>query len=144
MITHALGACADHHAVVGGAWRSGLGAVRASLWGASPLEETPQLGFTRTHGKNTKGYGYQDKDVTSNGIFKLGFADGVATKGKAGVQGKNNASKSQTSLPTGVFGKLTGNTTPTIQMVTSDGFCATATMNIIKKDVASRYFAQLK
>jgi hypothetical protein len=39
---------------------------------------------------------------------------------------------------------LTGNATPTIQMVTSDGFCSTATMNTVKKDDGMRYSAQLK
>jgi hypothetical protein len=94
--------------------------------------------------KGTKGYGYKDKDNASDGIAKIGFGSGDATKGKADAQGKNNQAKGQTALPVGVVVKLTGSLTPTIQMVTSDGFCSTATMNTVKKDEATRYSAQLK
>ena len=47
-------------------------------------------------------------------------------------------------LPIDVVDGLTGSTAPTIQIVTSDGFCATATMNDVKKDEPTRYSAQLK
>jgi hypothetical protein len=94
--------------------------------------------------KGTKGYGYKDKDNASDGISKIGYKSGDAGKGKADAKGKNNSAKSQTSLPTGVVTKLAGNTAPTIQMRTSDGFCATATMNTVKKDDGTRYSAQLK
>jgi hypothetical protein len=94
--------------------------------------------------KGTKGYGYKDKDNSSDGIAKIGMKAGDPTKGKTDAQGKNNSAKSQTSLPVGVVAKLTGSLAPTIQMVTSDGFCSTATMNTVKKDEATRYSAQLK
>jgi hypothetical protein len=94
--------------------------------------------------KGTKGYGYKDKESSSDGISKLGYGSGEAAKGKADAKGKNNASKSQTALPTGVVASLAGNTAPTIQMLTSDGLCVGATMTEVKKDDGLRYKAQKK
>jgi hypothetical protein len=94
--------------------------------------------------KGTKGYAYQDKEKASDGIAKIGYKSGDAGKGQAKAVGKDKSDKGQTALPTGVVAMLTGNTAPTIQLVTSDGFCTTATMNTIKKDDGARYSAQLK
>lgn len=94
--------------------------------------------------KGTKGYGYKDKDNFADGISKLSFKTGAAGGGKADAKGKNNAAKSQNSLPVGVVTKLNGNIAPRIQMLTSNNFCVSATMTDVKKDDATRYSAQLK
>jgi len=94
--------------------------------------------------KGIKGYGYQDKDNSTDGISKIGYKSGDAGKGKANAKGKNNVAKGQTALPIGVVSQLTGNTTPTIQMITSDGLCIGATMSEVKKDDGLQYKAQLK
>ena len=87
---------------------------------------------------------YADKNGSSRGISTIGYKAGDPGKGQASAQGKNNSAKGQLLLPTGVVGQLTGNTTPTIQMLTSDGLCVTATMDRIKKDDGVRYLAELK
>ena len=58
--------------------------------------------------KNTgkQGVQYQDKLGTEDGIVKLQFVGGAATKGKAAAQGKNNAPKGINSLPTGLAAAL--------------------------------------
>lgn len=94
--------------------------------------------------KGTKGWGFGDKAQTSDGIAKIGFGGGDVGKGTASVQGKNNAAKGLTALPTGVLGTLGGNTQPTIQLVTSDGFCVGATMTEVKTDDGLQYKAQKK
>ena len=91
-----------------------------------------------------KGWGYKDKAASAHGIFKLQYKSGDAGKGKATAQGKNNPKKGQTSLPAGVVATLTGNAAPTIQMLTSHGFCVGATMTEIKKDDGLQYKAQKK
>ncbi|MEO6029996.1 MAG: hypothetical protein ABIR79_24280, partial [Candidatus Binatia bacterium] len=67
------------------------------------------------------------------------FAGGAATKGKASAQGKNDAAKGLNSLPPGLVAALTGNTSPTIQLVTSDGLCVGATMSKVGKDDGKQY-----
>lgn len=91
-----------------------------------------------------QGLAYKDKLASAAGVAKIGFVGGAAGKGKASAQGKNNKAKGLTSLPTGLSTALTGNTSPTIELVTSDGFCVGATMNKVVKDVAGQYKAQKK
>ncbi len=94
--------------------------------------------------KSTKGYAYKDKTTASDGISKIGYGAGDAGKGKADAAGANNASKGQTALSTGVVAALSGNTNPTIQMVTSDGLCIGATMTEATKDDGVQYKARKK
>ena len=58
--------------------------------------------------KGTKGYGYQDKAASADGITKLSYGAGAATKGQASAAGANNTAKGLSSLPTGVAAALTG------------------------------------
>ena len=92
----------------------------------------------------TKGYGYKDKDAASDGIIKIAYVSGEAEKGKADVAGANNAAKNQTALPTGVVAALSGNLHPTMQLVTSDGFCLGATMTEATTDDGIQYKARKK
>ena len=91
-----------------------------------------------------KGLAYQDKMASAAGVTKIGFVGGAAGKGKASAQGKNNAANGLTSLPKHLSAMLTGNTSPTIELVTSDRFCVRATMNKVVKDAALQYKAQKK
>ena len=91
-----------------------------------------------------QGLAYKDKTASADGVIKIGFVGAAAGKGKASAQGKNNKSQGLTSLPTGISAALTGNTSPTIELVTSDGFCVGATMNRVVKDEALQYKAQKK
>jgi hypothetical protein len=92
----------------------------------------------------TKGWLYKDKLASTDGISKILFKAGDPGKGKGSVSGKNNPKKGQTALPIGVVGALTQNATPTIQLVTSDGFCVSATITEVKKDDGLQYQAQKK
>ncbi len=94
--------------------------------------------------KGTKGWGYGDKVQIADGIAKMSFGSGDVGKGNASAQGKNNSGKGLTALPTGVFAALTGDTNPTIQLVTSDGFCVSATMTDVTKDEGGQFKAQKK
>jgi hypothetical protein len=91
-----------------------------------------------------KGLAYQDKMASAAGVTKIGFVSGAAGKGKASAQGKNNKAKGLTSLPTDLSAALSGNTSPTIELVTSDGSCVGAKMNRVVKDEALQYKAQKK
>jgi hypothetical protein len=91
-----------------------------------------------------QGFAYQDKAASADGIVKMSFAGGAATKGKASAQGRNDDAKGLTSLPTGLVDALTGNTAPTIQLVTTGGLCVGATMNKVGKDDGEQYKAQKK
>ena len=91
-----------------------------------------------------EGYAYSDKTASASGIAKMKFAGGDPNKGQAAAQGKNDAGKGLSSLPTGLVGALTGNTAPTIELVTNDGLCVGATMNKVTKDEGGQYKAQRK
>ena len=92
--------------------------------------------------KGNKGYGYKDKEASAAGVSKIEYLSGNPGKGSAKTKGKNDAKKGLTSLPTGVAAALSGNMSPTIQMLTSDGFCVSATLNEIKEDDPFRFRAQ--
>ena len=67
----------------------------------------------------------------------------LESKGRADAKGKNNSAKAQMSLPTNVVPALSGNVTPTIQLLTSDGFCVSVTVAVTKDD-GLQYKAQKK
>jgi cysteine-rich repeat protein/YVTN family beta-propeller protein len=94
--------------------------------------------------KGTTGYGYKDKLAFADGITKISFGSGPADKGKADGAGANNAAKGQLALPTGFVAGLAGNSSPTIQLVTNDGFCIGATMAEVTKDTGVEYKARKK
>jgi hypothetical protein len=86
-----------------------------------------------------RGYGYKDPLASSDGIAKIGFVGGDPGKGGAKAQGQNNPKKGQHALPSGVAAALSGNTMPTIELVTDNGLCLGAKMNKVKKDAAGQY-----
>ena len=90
-----------------------------------------------------QGLTYQDKLASAAGVAKLGFVGGLASKGKASAQGKNDESKGLTSLPS-LSAALMGQKSPTIELVTSHGLCVGATMNRVVKDENKQYKAQKK
>ena len=84
--------------------------------------------------KGTNGLAYKDKVAAADGITAVTFKSGPSGKGQASAAGANNAAKGQTALPTSVVTELTGTTTPTIQLQTSDGLCIGATMTTTKDE----------
>ena len=94
--------------------------------------------------KGTSGFGYKDTLASADGITAASFKGGPSGKGQASASGANNGAKGQTALPTGVVAAITGNTTATVQLSTSDGFCIGATMTEATKDEGGQYKAQKK
>jgi streptogramin lyase len=91
-----------------------------------------------------EGWAYGDKGLRESGVAKVLYIGNAADKGKILGQAANNAAKGSQDLPTGLVAALTGNVSPTIQIVTTEGFCATATMNGVKKDDGTQYSAGKK
>ncbi len=81
-----------------------------------------------------KGYVYKDKDAVSDGALLLKIKGGDQDKSLALVKGKNNQSKGQTALPTGIALGLAGGASATVQIVSTDaGECLSMTLTEIKK-----------
>jgi hypothetical protein len=92
-------------------------------------------------GDPVKGWKYKSK---TKALGKASQKGGEAGKGKADAKGKNNSKKGIVDLPKGVSAAISGNVAPTAQIITSDGYCAGATMNTVKKDDGVQYTAQFK
>lgn len=84
------------------------------------------------------GYKYQDKDQFSDGVFKMQFQGGVAGTGKIKVQGKNDSF----ALPTGLPAILAGDTSATVQLITSDAQCFGMALPTVKKNDSTLFQAQ--
>jgi cysteine-rich repeat protein len=90
--------------------------------------------------RGTTGYAYKDKATAADGIAKFGYGAGDVGKSFAHAAAANNAAKGQ---QTGIAAALSGNTHPTIQLVTSNGLCLGATMtNVVYDNGHSRYRAR--
>jgi hypothetical protein len=90
-----------------------------------------------------KGYKYNDKDVTSDGIQRMQLKGGDVGKSKLSVKGGNKVGKGQRSLPTGVVAQLTGSTSVTVQLFGSDmPKCFSATLMDIQKDDGGQFKAR--
>jgi hypothetical protein len=87
---------------------------------------------------------YLDKNRQADGVMKMLFSGGGLGGGKAFLKAKNLAKKGITSMPTGVAAKLAGQVAPTIQLVTDDGLCLSATITEVQKDDGAQYNAQKK
>jgi hypothetical protein len=81
---------------------------------------------------STKGYKYGDKLAAADGITKLQGTGGDAGKGKVQAKGQNKASNGQTALPTGIAAALQSSAQATVQIVTSDAACFSATVSDVK------------
>jgi hypothetical protein len=117
-----------------------------ALVGEAIVDRAAQTCGTKPCWKLTgkQGFQYQNKSANPDGVVKIKFGGNKANKGQTALQGKNDALKGLTQLPTGLFAGLHGSVAPTIQMVTTDGFCVGATMNKVGKDDAGQYKAQRK
>jgi hypothetical protein len=90
-----------------------------------------------------KGYKYQDKGVSSDGLLLMKLKARAAGASKAIVKGKNTDSAPAT-LPTGVAAALSGSTGATVQLIGSDApECISTTLSTIVKDDGSHFKAKL-
>jgi hypothetical protein len=80
-----------------------------------------------------RGYKYLDKDASADGVLKMVMKGGDAGKGAVVIVGKNNSSKGQSSLPTGIAPLLLDNTQATVQLLTDDASCFGVTVTDVKK-----------
>jgi hypothetical protein len=78
-------------------------------------------------------YKYSDKLLASDGVLTLQMKSGAAGTGKFGAKGKNNISKGQMSLPTGVANQLVGNRHATVQLLSSNAGCLTGTVDDVRE-----------
>ncbi len=90
----------------------------------------------------SKGYRYKDREGIAAGMQQLAFVAGDGGRGKADAKGRNNVGKGQTALPAGVVDRLSGQSAPTVQLVTDAGFCLTATMTDVRRDDGLQYKAE--
>jgi hypothetical protein len=84
---------------------------------------------------STVGYKYTDKLLEAAGVKEITLTGGAPGKAKAIIKGKNDLAHGETDLPTHVARKLVGDRTATVQLLTSDGACFTATVtNVTQAD----------
>ncbi len=81
---------------------------------------------------STKGFKYNDKDASTDGISKLIMKSGNAGKGKIIFMGKNDSNKGLSSLPTGTAAQLLNNNKATVQLLSSDASCFAVTAPGVK------------
>ena len=89
-----------------------------------------------------QGYGYKDKAAQGEGVTKLVAKGGAAGKGSVSLQGRNNAPKGLTDLPTGAAAALAGETSATLQVLASDGACFTADLTTVQKAAGGQFTAK--
>jgi cysteine-rich repeat protein len=82
----------------------------------------------------TTGFGYKDPAAEASGTASLVAKGGKAGKGSVVLQGRNNVPKGQDDLPTGAAAALAGQTSATLQITTSAGFCASAELGVQKAE----------
>ena len=92
----------------------------------------------------TNGYLYRDPVGYEDGVTRIQYKAGPATIGKVKVAAANLAPHGHEHLPIGVAAALSGNTSPTMQLVTTAGFCVGATINRVTRDDGVAYGALTK
>lgn len=88
------------------------------------------------------GYAYEDLTGFEDGVRGIKFAAGPAGRGKASVRAANGVGHAH--MDVGLAAALAGNDSPTIQLITSAGFCLGATMNKVTADGGAVYKARKK
>ena len=92
-----------------------------------------------------RGYLYSDSVGYEDGVNRIQYTSGDTGKGKAYAAGSNNVDRgTHIYLPVGIAAALAGNVSPTIQLVTTEGFCVGATMNQVTSDDGVVYGAHRK
>jgi len=87
------------------------------------------------------GVKYTDKTLSSDGTLQLQLKGGVATKGKVVFKAKNNGSKGQLEMPTGLTLQLANDIKATVQVRISNGTCFTGTVTNIRENSAVQFKA---
>jgi len=77
----------------------------------------------------SKGYKYKDKALTADGMLKMVLFGGDPSKGKVVVVGKNKES----TMPLGTAAALQGETSATVQLLSSDASCFGGTLSTVIK-----------
>lgn len=96
------------------------------------------------HEVGTNGYLYRDPVGYEDGVTRIQYTAGPATAGKVKLAAANVTSQGHEHLPIGVAAALAGNTSPTMQLVTTTGFCVGATINRVTRDDGVAYGAITK
>ena len=88
--------------------------------------------------QSTKGFAYKDSAGAADGVQKISEKAGTTGKGSVSVSGKNNAPKGLMGLPTGAAAALQGETSATLQVLTSDGECFEAGLTTVRRPPTGR------
>ncbi|HVH08073.1 MAG TPA: choice-of-anchor Q domain-containing protein, partial [Myxococcota bacterium] len=90
----------------------------------------------------TTGFAYKDALAAADGVDKIGAKSGAAGKGSLTVSAKNNGKKGQTALPTGAAALLEGDTSATVQVLTSDAGCFEGSLTAVKSADGTQFKAK--
>ncbi len=88
----------------------------------------------------SKGFSYGDRLASADGVTKIQMKSGAAGKGQTQVKAGNNLAQGESGLPLGLAAALAGAPQATLQLVTSNAECFTATLS----DVATADGLQFK
>jgi hypothetical protein len=84
----------------------------------------------------TTTFKYTDKTLSSDGVLQLQLKAGAPTKGRVQFKAKNNGSKGQLEMPTGLTLQLSNDTKATVQIKASNGTCFSGTVTNVRDNSA--------
>jgi cysteine-rich repeat protein len=92
--------------------------------------------------KGTTGFVYKDAQGAADGVTAMTAKSGAVSKGAITIVGANQATKGETSLPTGAAAALSGAASATAQVVANDGECFEADLGTVKKADGTQFKAR--
>jgi hypothetical protein len=81
-----------------------------------------------------KGYRYNDRRAVADGVRNIVAKGGQPRRGKVIVKARNDRRHGQQSMPLGIAAALQSTRSVTVQAVTSDGACFSATLTDVHAD----------
>lgn len=92
----------------------------------------------------SNGFRYNDRQLAADGVQGIVARSGAGLSASMRLKAANKASKGFTAMPTGIAAALQApNAQATLQLVTSDGGCFTATVTTVQKNSATQFKASL-
>lgn len=83
--------------------------------------------------QGARGFRYHDMDAGRDGIRELALRAGDRSRGSIRLSARNHSRRNQSAMPTGISTALHGSSEATVQVLTSDGSCFSATFNRVQK-----------
>jgi len=85
---------------------------------------------------------YTDREGAADGVRKLALKHGRNTD--LLLRARNKSNKGQTAMPTGIAAEMSGATSATLQIVSSDAACFQATLGNVKKADGAQFKAKTR